>query len=250
MSPKKTFIPLISMLALATGCKSDPTEHHWSYEGTTGPDHWADLSPDYRLAAAGKRQSPIDLTDGEAPTSGSLAIDYQSTTLEIVNNGHTVQVNYAPGSTITIGSGTFGLAQFHFHSPSEHTIDGSHLPMEMHLVHANAAGELAVLGVFLKEGRHNPALARIWEHLPTRSGESRSVEDVTLIASDLLPADLSRHVYSGSLTTPPCSEGVSWMVLHTPIEASAAQIQAFRALYHGNNRPTQPLHGRSVRVEP
>lgn len=220
----------------------------WSYEGATGPAHWGDLSPDYSLAKSGKRQSPIDIaTSGvKRADAAALQVRYGDTSLEVLNNGHTIEDDYHAGGTLTVDGHTYQLAQFHFHSPSEHSVDGEHAPMEMHLVHKDSAGKLAVIGVLIREGRAHPELAELWEYMPTSPGRSDAVPGVSVDASELLPANLASYRYSGSLTTPPCSEDVAWFVLQEPIEASAAQIAAFREIIEGNNRPTQPLNGRVV----
>jgi carbonic anhydrase len=221
----------------------------WSYSGRTGPAHWGDLDPAYVLAKTGKEQSPVDIVPSEAKAEDEapLAVDYQPTSLEILHNGHTVEDDYHGGGTLTVDGHTYSLAQFHFHSPSEHTVDGQHTALELHLVHKDADGKLAVIGVLIREGSAHPELARLWEHLPTEPGRKEAVEGVRVDAARLLPASLASFRYPGSLTTPPCSEGVSWLVLQQPIEASAEQVAAFRRVIHGNNRPTQPLHGREIR---
>ncbi len=175
-----------------------------------------------------------------------LKPSYHDTTLEILNNGHTVEDDYHDGGTLTVDGHEYKLAQFHFHSPSEHTFDGKHAPMEMHLVHKDAAGKLAVIGVMIQEGPAQPELALLWQHLPTAPGRTEEVEGVMVNATRLLPGSLASYRYSGSLTTPPCSEEVAWFVLQEPIQASADQIAAFRKVIHGNNRPTQPLNDRGI----
>jgi len=227
---------------------STPTKASWSYTGSTGPAHWGDLSADYALARTGKHQSPIDISTARCARKDlpPMKVSYAPTSLEILNNGHTVEDDYHNGGSITVDGQAYKLAQFHFHSPSEHTIDGQHAPMEMHLVHKDAAGKLAVVGVMIREGRTNPELATLWQHMPTTAGRTEAVSGVNVNAAKLLPASLASYRYSGSLTTPPCSEQVDWMVLQQPIEASADQIAAFRQVISGNNRPTQPLNDRVV----
>jgi carbonic anhydrase len=224
------------------------TKAAWSYEGATGPTHWGTLSPDYALAKSGKRQSPVDISRSrvERRDGAPLQVSYPDTALEVLNNGHTVEEEYEEGGTLSVDGHSYRLAQFHFHSPSEHTIDGQHSPVEMHLVHKDPAGKIAVIGVMIREGRHHPELALLTEDLPDERGERESAEGVTLNASKLLPASLASYRYSGSLTTPPCSEDVAWFVLQEPIEASAQQIAAFRKVLQGNNRPTQPLNDRVI----
>jgi carbonic anhydrase len=240
-----------TFLALAAACHSSSDAKHsvgWSYEGDTGPAHWAELKPEYALAKTGKRQSPIDIVPAAATKrdGAPLALAYQPTSLEILNNGHTVEDDYHGGGKLTIDGHEYALAQFHFHSPSEHTIAGRHSPMEMHLVHKDAAGKLAVVGVLIDEGAAHPELERLWKHMPATPGRTESVPGEQVDATKLLPASLASYRYSGSLTTPPCSEEVAWFVLQTPIQASKSQIEAFRRVIRDNNRPTQPLNGRTV----
>jgi carbonic anhydrase len=175
-----------------------------------------------------------------------LRIVHHEHVADVVNNGHTIQVNYPAGSTLVLGERSFALAQYHFHSPSEHTLEGRPFPMEMHLVHKSGDGKLAVLGVFIQEGAANPAFAPVWDNLPQEKGVEVHLEHVTVDVDELLPAERKGFRYQGSLTTPPCTEGVEWLVLATPITLSAEQIAAFRALVHGNNRPIQPLNGREM----
>ncbi len=225
-----------------------PKAAAWSYTGDTGPSHWGELSPAYVLAKTGKEQSPVNIVQVDAiPTDlPTLSLSYHATTLEILNNGHTVEDDYHGGGTLTVDGHAYKLAQFHFHSPSEHTIDGKHTPLEMHLVHRDASGKLAVVGVMIEEGDAHPELALVLKHMPTTPGRSVAVEGVQVDASRLLPASLESFRYPGSLTTPPCSEQVAWFVLKRPIQASKEQIAAFRNVISGNNRPTQPLHKRIV----
>lgn len=218
----------------------------WGYAGDIGPAHWGDLSPAFAACKLGESQSPIDLTSDIEAKPHDLAFRYASTPLEIINNGHTIQVDYAPGSALLSGGRQFALVQFHFHHMSEHTVDGKPADMEMHLVHRDTAGNLAVVGVFLAAGQQNEALQPVWAHMPVAAGEERQVQGVTINAADLLPADLAYYSYIGSLTTPPCSEDVRWFVLCSPVEVSPEQIDRFAALYPDNARPTQPLNERTL----
>ncbi len=241
-------IPFLLVAAACQSTKSTPHSAGWSYEGSTGPAHWAELKPEYALAKTGKRQSPIDIKAAAASKQDGAAwvVDCHDTSLEILNNGHTVEDDYHGGGTLTIDGHAYALAQFHFHSPSEHTVDGRHFPLEMHLVHKDPGGKLAVIGVLIEEGAEHPELARLWKHMPTEAGRSEQVAGETVNASKLLPASLASYRYSGSLTTPPCSEDVSWFVLQKPIQASSGQVATFRKVISDNNRPTQPLNGRTV----
>jgi carbonic anhydrase len=227
---------------------------HWNY-GEAGPAVWATLSPSFAACAAGKSQSPIDIVPPSPSEVPAAAMSYGRAALRIVhhehmadgiNNGHTVQINYGGADTLVVGDERFVLLQYHFHAPSEHTISGRHAPMEMHLVHKSAAGNLAVLGVLIEEGAANAAFAPVWANLPTAKGMETHYQDVEVDVDDLLPANRAAYRYSGSLTTPPCSEGVRWFVLATPIQLSAEQVAAFKAVVQGNNRPVQPLNDRPV----
>jgi carbonic anhydrase len=231
---------------------------HWDYDGDEGPARWGQLSPDYSACAEGRSQSPIDLPavnldEVDAGMPNFNPADFEphpdEHPEEVVNNGHTIQVDIEDGASLLIGDARFQLVQFHFHAPSEHTVAGRELPMELHLVHRSEAGVFAVVGVLIAEGRHNPAFEPIWKRLPIEEGAHRSLEDLTVDLDQLIPKRRLAFRYLGSLTTPPCSEGVRWFVLAQPIELSAEQIAKFAALYDDNNRPTQPLRGRSLVLE-
>ncbi len=248
----------------ATTAHSPATEHgggpiHWSYGEDDGPTRWAALSSDYGTCASGREQSPIDIAaiaTGDLVPSGKK--NYRAATLKIIrhehvtdviDNGHTIQINYDEGSNLQLGAVSYELKQYHFHAPSEHTIEGRHFPMEMHLVHQSAAGELAVLGVLIEQGDHNPAFEPVWANLPDEAGEEVHIQHLAVNVDDLLPANHDTYRYRGSLTTPPCSEGVSWLLAVEPITLSADQIAAFTAIFQGNNRPVQPLNDRTVFVD-
>ncbi len=220
---------------------------HWGYAGHEGPEFWGDLSPDYAICKSGKNQSPIDINELTESELNPIVFQYSAVPLDIVNNGHTIQVNYAPGSTITVDGKTFNLLQFHFHTPSENTVMNVSYPMEAHLVHADDGGNLAVVGVLFEDGATNPFIESIWAHMPVKAGESKKVASVTLTANDMLPADQSYYRFNGSLTTPPCSEGVRWMLLKSPVPVSKAQAEKFTTVVGGpNNRPVQAVNARPV----
>jgi carbonic anhydrase len=244
--------PLAVVLTLATlSCQStSPPSTGWSYQGDTGPAHWGDLEPEFVLAKTGKHQSPIDVVPDEAVAAQlpELETHYHATTVNIINNGHTIEDDYTGGGYMEVDGHRYDLAQFHFHSPSEHTIDGKHSAMEMHLVHKDAQDQLAVLAVMINEGAENSEFRRFGHCLPAEPGRADVEEDLLVDATKLLPPSLASYRYSGSLTTPPCTEGVNWIILQTPIQASQQQIKRFRTLYYGNNRPTQPLHARIVQA--
>ena len=202
------------------------------------------------MCAIGRNQSPINIDSAKAYTTQLPAIvfDYtKSGAKSVVDNGHTEQVNIAKGDSIQVDGIDFALKQFHFHAPSENTIDGKHFPMEAHFVHADSKGNLAVVALMFSEGAENPVLKKIWERLPEKAVETH---DLVLSGEEvdaLLPKDRSYYRFNGSLTTPPCSEGVRWMVLKTPVTASKAQIEKFRSImHHPNNRPVQPLNARII----
>jgi len=221
----------------------------FGYDGEIGPEFWGSLAEEYSLCSEGIAQSPIDIISGLTTASvlDELKTDYDSTPLEVENNGHTIEVVMAPGSTIKTPSGEYALLQFHFHFESEHTVDGNHSALEAHFVHMNSNGQLAVLGVFIDEGDENTALKTILENAPHDIGINELHDD--LDPEDILPDDKVEHYwnYSGSLTTPPCSEGVTWYVAQEHITASREQIEAMATLLHHNNyRPTQALNGRVI----
>lgn len=218
---------------------------HWEYSGEAGPAQWARLTPEFGQCA-GSNQSPVNLAGLVEAELAPLQFHYLPGGKTLVNNGHTVQVNYAPGSTLQLDGMAFELKQFHFHAPSENLIEGRSYPLEGHLVHANDKGDLAVVAVMFEAGRANAALSQAWQVLPTKAGETRALK-VPLSAEPLLPIQRDYYRFSGSLTTPPCSEGVRWLVMKQPVQVSQAQIDAFKAvMHHPNNRPVQPLNGRQV----
>ncbi len=225
--------------------KPDLEQKHWSYSGSEGPEYWGNLAKEYKTCSTGEEQSPIDLKKTVDAELEPLQFNYQSTPLNIVNNGHTIQVNYAPGNTLTLDGKKFELLQFHFHDPSEHTVDGSSHPMEVHLVHKNKeTGQLAVVGMFLDLGEKNETLEAIWEHMPMKKGPAETVEGVTVNIADLLPQDTQNYFrYYGSLTTPPCSEVVNWIILKEPVKVSSQQVEKFAAIVGENARPAQ-VQGR------
>jgi carbonic anhydrase len=225
---------------------------HWSYEGESGPASWGTLNPEWLPCGDGKSQSPIDIDQAGADdpaTTASLQVTHAAHVADGVNNGHTIQINYSQGDVLTVDGQPFDLVQYHFHSPSEHTVKGQHHPMEMHLVHKSADNRLAVIGVFIAEGVHNAAFDPVWSSLPATKGAETHLENVMVDVNQLLPTSMESYRYDGSLTTPPCSEGVEWIVMTTPIQMSPEQINAFRSIISGNNRPTQPLNGRAVETD-
>ncbi len=219
-------------------------EIHWSYEGDTGPAMWGSLDPSFAACDDGVRQSPVDITGAVDGGESELEVRWQAGDAEVVDNGHSIVVNVAEGSAISLEGREFALLQFHFHHPSEHTVEGSAAPIDIHFVHAAEEGDLAVIGVFLEAGEADPTIQSIWDAIPS-AGEAPGA----LAAFDpnaLLPEGGSHYRYPGSLTTPGCSEIVSWVVMAESIAASQDQIDAFAAIYPMNARPVQPLNERTI----
>ncbi|MDE0193149.1 MAG: carbonic anhydrase family protein [Gammaproteobacteria bacterium] len=221
---------------------------HWGYGSDDGPAVWGRLSPEYALCAIGNRQSPIDIVGATPADVPVVAFHYQPMKLEVRNNGHTIEVASTSENWIDIDGARYDLTQFHFHTPGEHTVEGRPFDMEVHLVHRNAAGTLAVVGVLVRRGDEHPVLDALAEQLP-KPGESLSIEEEKVAAFKLLPRASRIFRYEGSLTTPPCSEGVQWLVLQTPVEISDAGLAAFEAILGNNSRPVQPLNGRELLID-
>ena len=232
-------------ILLCAGTSSFSSEVSWDYSGSGGPDRWAKLAPEYTKCSGGD-QSPIDLTNLISAKLVPLEFSYEASGEDVTNNGHTIEVMYGHGSTILVDGIEFELKQFHFHSPSENHIHGISYPLELHLVHADKDGNLVVVAVMFKEGDANPALDPIWNAMPASVGDIIRFKQ-PISAEELLPQNHDYYRFNGSLTTPPCTEGVRWIVMKEVISISAEQIQAFeRIMHHSNNRPIQPANGRPV----
>lgn len=217
---------------------------HWGYEGDTGPAKWETLDSSFETCGQGVNQSPIDLHSPVSAEQKAPTFDYSAGGTQFVNNGHAVQVDYQKGSTLTVDGRDYQLKQFHFHAPSEHTIDGEHFPLEAHFVHADPDGNLAVVAVLFKKGDANDALEPLVEKLPDSAGDEVQL-DAAFDAATLLPSKNAHYRYNGSLTTPPCSEGVRWVVMQQHPTLSEKQIKAFeKAIGMDNNRPVQPVNAR------
>ena len=240
---KKMPAILASLLFAGMACAANP---HWDYKGAHDPAHWGELDAAFETCGKGQHQSPVDIKTVEKTNLPALDFQYTSAAPVIWNNGHTVQVNLPSGSKLIVGNQSYELLQFHFHSPSEETFNGKHFPMVAHFVHKNAAGQLGVVGLLIQQGKKNQVLAPVLEHIP-RVGEKISVDDLQLDLSKVIPAAHGYYSFEGSLTTPPCSEGVNWMVLKKPIEMSPSQIAAFVRIVKFNARPTQPLNDRVIK---
>ncbi|WP_457352748.1 carbonic anhydrase [Roseateles sp. P5_D6] len=250
-------IALTAALLPAAGfCAETATAHpgqhpaHWTYSGVTGPAKWASVDEKFGTCAMGQTQSPIDIrtTDVQSAALPAISFDYKPTPLKIIDNGHTVQVNIAPGSSITVGDKRYELLQFHFHKPSEERVNGKAYPLVAHLVHKSEDGKLAVVAVLMDKGARLPLIQAVFDNLPKAKEQESSVAGLGIDLNALLPDNRAYYSFAGSLTTPPCSEGVSWFVLKTPVQVSAEQIARFGRVYAMNARPVQPLNGRVIQV--
>lgn len=246
---QKAFCLLVVCISLViSSCKKDDDTHCeafvWGYEGNEGPAEWGGCFDE----CSGNTQSPLNIASATVDaTLEALVLHYEEVPIDIFFNGRTLEFEHEPGSTLTLNAMVFNLLQFHFHTESEHAISGSHYPMEVHLVHKHEpTGQLAVVGIFFEEGDENMFLQHFADHLPDTKDERYSTAEL-VNAHDLLPTEDDYFTYGGSLTTPPCSEIVTWFVMKTPIEASPEQIQKFRTILNENNRPVQDLAGRTIR---
>lgn len=221
---------------------------HWSYEGEGSPEHWGTLSEEYQACQKGMNQSPINIDHTANAHLTPLDTHYVEGPVTLINNGHTIQAGLksTTADTLTLDGNTFTLQQFHFHAPSENTVHGKHYAMEMHLVHKDANGALVVVAVMFDKGDANTELDKLWATMPEKAEQEVKVT-TQMDLNALLPKDKTFWRFSGSLTTPPCSEGVTWLILKHPLTLSETQLQKFsHTMHHDNNRPTQPLHGRLV----
>jgi carbonic anhydrase len=219
---------------------------HWDYAGDAGPESWGRLKAEFAQCSNGQRQSPIDIRDGIKLQLDAVQFDYRPSNFRVIDNGHTVQVNVAPGNAIQVVGRRYDLVQFHFHRPSEERINGRVFDMVAHLVHKDQEGRLAVVAVLLDRGSAHPLIQQVWNNLPLEKNEELPAR-APLDLNALLPADRGYYTYMGSLTTPPCSEGVMWMVMKTPVTVSAEQVAIFSRLYPMNARPLQSASGRMIK---
>jgi carbonic anhydrase len=220
----------------------------WTYKGATGPAHWGTLKPDYQECKLGKHQAPIDVRGAKMAALPPIEFSYQAAPLKIINNGHTIQVNVPAGNFITVGGKRYELLQYHFHHPSENKLNGRGFPLELHLVHQDADGKLAVVGVLWADGKANPVIAELWKYIPKEKDKESAPDGVMVDPSGLVPANRAYYTFAGSLTTPPCSEEVTWFLLRTPGTVSKSEVTAFAAEYPDNARPPQPVNGRIVQM--
>ena len=220
---------------------------HWGYEGKESPEHWGEIEDAYKICQTGMNQSPVNIDTTLKAQLAPLLTHYTDGPITLLNNGHTIQaaMKSETENSITLDNIPYTLQQFHFHAPSENTVQGKHYAMEMHLVHTSAKGEIVVVAVMFDKGEPNKELDDLWRNMP--AAEQNTALKPNLDINQLLPADKRYWRFSGSLTTPPCSEGVTWVVLKHPMTLSAAQLEMFtHTMHHDNNRPVQPLHGRVV----
>jgi carbonic anhydrase len=236
---------LAVIMAGTTGLYAASEENHvWDYGLELGPEQWAGIKSEFATCGTGREQSPVDIS-GEMDTAATpISFEYTAGKASVVNNGHTVQVNVAPGSKLSFGDGEYDLLQFHFHTPSETTFEGLHYPLEAHFVHRNAEGKLAVVAVMIR-----PGAAGSIDTLPVPelAGETTEIQGA-IDPEDFLPPETGYITFDGSLTTPPCSEGVRWIVLKSPVTTEPEVLSRFAAIIGRNNRPTHPLNGRMLQA--
>ncbi|MEL6552110.1 MAG: carbonic anhydrase family protein [Cyanobacteria bacterium J06621_11] len=262
MSAVRTLLALVIWLAFSltfefapaaiaeTLPSNNPAEIHWTYSLESGPDHWAELDDSFATCANGKAQSPIDLTGAASADLLNPEFHYTPAPLNLLNNGHTVQVPYAPGSYLVLEGDRYDLLQFHFHSPSEHAINSQPQVAELHLVHQNEAGELAVVAVMIKADNTSKTTdyLSLSENLPDHAGD-RVRTGKMINAQSLLPLQTTTYRYSGSLTTPPCTESVTWLVMSEPISLTAKELSKYEQLLNHNNRPLQAVNSRALQID-
>lgn len=239
----KTIPFLIASIGFTSSTIAGP---HWGYEGNELPDNWAQLSPDYQMCGAGKNQSPVNISGTIKAQVGELDIHYGETSGEIVNNGHTIQITEKNSDDFIVVNGKkYTLKQFHFHAPSENNINGKSYPMEGHFVHTDKDGDILVMAVMFDQGEENTTIEKLLLLLSDEEGNPTDFDKIDI--ASFIPKDKSYYRFSGSLTTPPCSEGVTWVVFQHPMTLSKSELEVFaKEFKHNNNRPTQPLHGRLI----
>lgn len=239
---------LCCALVVAAGTKAQEQHpaHTWDYSEEHGPGHWGELQPEFAACKDGHHQSPIDIRKPKKADLPPIQFDYKPSPLHIIDNGHTIMINYAQGSSISVGGKKYELKQFHFHRPSEERIEGKSFEMTLHLVHADQEGKLAVVAVLLDKGKDNPLVRELWNDLPREKDKEELLDSIQIDVTNLLPADRGYYTFDGSLTTPPCSENVTWFVLKYPVSVSAGEIEQFSKVYRNDARPTQPLYDRVV----
>ena len=254
------FVASCSDTETTSDAPGDGHAAHWGYEADNGPDAWGSMDSEWILCAEGLEQSPIDLANAaelqlpvveiHTPSDQLVEVLNQEGVIDALDNGHTIQINTKGAEKVSVGEKSYALVQFHFHAPSEHTVDGKHFPMEMHFVHQAVNGALAVVGLLIKEGAENPSIAPLWAQLAEAPGTETTIQIPPDFNDYLFSGDATGiYHYDGSLTTPPCSEDVKWYVRKTPTQLSKAQIAAFTEVYDSINRPVQVLNNRTVYLD-
>ena len=238
----------LAALGCVAGAAGPAGEPEWSYSGANGPAKWGKLGKDNVVCGTGSLQSPIDIPDADVRKGDipPLLFNYKSAPLRIIDNGHTIEVMYPPGSFLTVDGKRYELVQFHFHKPSEEKVSGKGHDMVAHLVHKGDGGKLAVVAVFLDQGNDNELIKTVWKNLPATKGKEVVVDSAQINALQLLPKNKDYYRYEGSLTTPPCTENVTWLVLKTPTQISGEEIARFGRIYPNNARPVQPRNDRDI----
>lgn len=232
---------------ISVGAQAADQPPHWEYTGQLGAEHWGEIDANFLKCKDGKNQSPINIIAKDAGKAAlkPIKFSYASGKADVVNTGHTVQVNLAKGGEAAFDGAKYQLLQFHFHTPSEEKVNGRTYPLVAHLVHKNTEGKLAVVAVLFEEGAENAALKEIFNNMPTTAGDTKTLP-ANFNITKLLPAKQTYYAFTGSLTTPPCSEEVRWQVLKDSVTLSTAQLESFQKLYAMNARPVQPMNGRKV----
>jgi carbonic anhydrase len=249
MNVRRSLGSLVVIAALGAASATQAAEGaHWTYKGHGGPPEWGSMDTAFASCQLGKLQSPIDIVGAKPAKLPPIKFNYQPSALKIIDNGHTIQVNYAPGSTVSVAGTRYELVQFHFHKPSEEKISGKGHDMEAHLVHRSKDGKVAVLAVLLDEGKESALIKTLWANLPQTKDKENVVDAVKINALELIPRDKGYYAFAGSLTTPPCSEDVKWFVLKTPMQISADEIARFAKSYPMNARPVQELNARDIQA--
>jgi len=240
----------VTAMILATGCATHNLKgdkDHWSYEGAHSPANWGEMKKEYAMCSTGKMQTPINIVPTKDINLKALGFNYKTKSTNVINNGHTVQVNIASGSTVKIDGVLYELKQFHFHTPSENNINGRKYALEAHFVHATKDGSLAVVAVMFREGKENPILKKIWSKFPLKVNKAVSINLTTKDIKSVMPSNKDYYKFMGSLTTPPCSENVKWNVFKKSMTISKEQVkQFFNTFGHSNNRPIQETNNRAI----
>ena len=237
-------------MLLCAAASAQAAEPAWTYRGERGAEHWAEMKREWAVCGKGLRQAPIDIVSARPGPAAPLRFEYHPSALRIVNDGHTVRVRFSNASKLYLGAEVLSLQQFHFHTPGGDKLRGEEFPLGMHFLHKSASGRLVSLVLLFRQGAENPTLQALLPHMPARGLPEQTVSQVQVDPAQWLPVSKGYYRYEGSLTAPPCTEGVLWLVMKQPLEVSAAQLAALRRLFPDNARPTQPLHGREVLDSP